>query len=512
MTNSMCSTSCGIGRSTDMTRLTARYKHFWATGKYYQRFWQNSGDAQAQGTTFTVTSSLVAGLQQADVNVAGITLTTTLSLLDGFTTITEPGQSQTVTSTIDAGIAYVDMFNDGVTLDVALFFNPGEFGRVDVVAPLNTRLNARYRHFQPRRVAYKHLWQTWEGAGIGPALADGDLIVSSLALLESGVVTADANIDGVTFTIDLELDQGPTSIVTPGQMTVVSAVVNSGVATADANVYGQVLPVTVELIQGFARFDTITIPVTITGGTVFVPPDALAIPEPLDAIDVTLFAGVAGNDSVAPGADQEIVVELIAGEASARVDNEGDTLTVDVSLDQAQSSSDAFISGDAFEVRVRLEPGVPTTEALSGDTLTVSTSIIEGVATGEDNSEPPSQSARAGGPVGYQKAKEQVSIDAQAFGAFFQLGTGIVSGKPHVDPVVIAPQPTPNVSPTHMQPVDVAVYADTPRLPESLTKLLEVSREPVSVLPELPAVQAEPVEVRTNWVEYDNALFELEIL
>lgn len=516
-------------------RLSARYKHFWARGKYYQRFWLNSGDAQANGTTLTVTASIIAGQQQADSSIAGQTLTDTLSLIAGTPgggagvsgvtqTITssitasgtatggtghnETGGLFTITASLDDGDATVDATPDGYQFDIPVTLIAGNFGQIDVEAPLNTRLNARYRHFWGRRRTERHFWAQWEGLGIGPTLADGDLIIATAAIIEAGDVHADANIDGVTLTVDLELDQGPTAIVTPGQMTIVSAVVAEGSATADANIAGQTLTINPVLVQGWARFDTITIELSILSGTVFVPPDALAIPEVTNPIVVSLSPGVTITDGSATGADQEVVLELIAGQGSSHIDVAGDTLTVDVTLADATSSADAFIDGVRIDQRVLLFEGVATGSEIEGEALVVTTSIISGVATGEDNSETeqPSQSARVAGPVSYRKAP--ASHDAQAFGANFTVGYGIVAGKPTVGVLAEAPQPIVTPSPSHMAASDVVVHV----LPESITKLLEVVPEPVAVHTEPVAVSPEPAPVvkpKRDWIAYDNELLEL---
>ena len=521
-------------------RLSARYKNFWARGKDYQHFWLSSGDVEVTGVTLTATASIIAGQQQADASAAGATLTDTVSLTTvgtatggtgasqtgdtlsltsslsaegvatGGTGHSETGQTFTITASLTSGETSVEQA--GYLFDVPVTLNEGHFGE-DASAPLNTRLNARYRHFWGRKRSERHFWAQYEGAGIGSTLTDGQLVVSSLAVIDPGQATADANLEGVTLTIAVELDPAHTTITEPGQLTVVSTVIAEGVASADANLGGETFPIAVELIQGRARDEPVaTITTSISeAGTVFVPPDALAIPEPLTPVVVSLSPGVTITDALATGADQEVIVELIAGTASTHVDGEGATLTVDVSLDQAGSSGDAFVEGVVIDQRVLIFEGVATGESTLTDTLTITTSLISGVATGEDNSEEPSTSARAGGPVGYQKAKEQVSIDAQAFGAFFQLGTGIVAGKPTVNTLAELPQPSPNTSPSHMQPVDV-VHVYENELPPSITKLLEVHVEPPAVQPEPVSVSPEPARVQTNWTEYDNALFDMELL
>jgi hypothetical protein len=311
----------------------------------------------------------------------------------------------------------------------------------------------------------------------------------------------------VTLTADVILDQGPIAIITPGQMTIVSSVIDEGVASAEVAQPGDTITVDALIPDQTAPGDTVTVTTSISqSGTVFVPPDALAIPRPLNDVVVSLFPGVTISDAATIGSDQEIVVDLIAGEAS--VIEPGAVLPVEVSLIDGTTLADPLF-GATLDVIVTVIEGSPAGADIVGDTLTVTSSIIAGVATGEDTTEETSQSARAGGPVGYQKAKEQVSIDAQAWGANFTVGYGIVSGKPHVTPAIEAPQPAPITSPSHMMPIDAQVYLypDVP-LPESITKLLETpAPEPVAVVA---TPEPEPVKVKkTDWIKYDNELLEL---
>lgn len=150
-----------------MARLTARYKHFWATGKFYQRFWANSGDANVGNALLTVTSTVVAGAGSGAANASGFVGVVQSSLIDGAIAIsyTNPANTFTVGASLLEGVDSVT--EPGVLFNVAVTLTPGNFGQIDVVAPLNTRLNARYRHFWNRRQRIRHFWAQWEGAGIG---------------------------------------------------------------------------------------------------------------------------------------------------------------------------------------------------------------------------------------------------------------------------------------------------------------------------------------------------------
>jgi hypothetical protein len=459
-------------------RLSAAYRHFWATGKTYQHFWasatQEIGNAQ-----FVVNGSLIPGAVSASASVSGVTLIVNSSLIAGAVTVTEPGQTFVVQSSLIAGATSVT--EPGYLFNVPLTLFPGD-NHLDVIAPLNTRLNARYRHFWNRRRTIRHFWAQWEGAGITGSLADGDLVVASLADFMAGDVHADANLQGATFTVTASLMQGDDQVIEPGEpdLTITTALVQ-GAATAEAFIGGQTLTVSTLLPDVRAPFSTITITSSLIAGEVYVPPDALAIPEPLtdNAVNVILFPGVSLSDAAVVGVDQQVVVELIAGEASGNADAEGATLPVDVSLIDGHPSSDAVAPGNDVEVVV---------------------SIVAGVAAGEDGTVTPS--VRAGGPFTFYRKPPTVSQDAQAFGANFTVGYGIVARKVYVDPIAEFPQPSPPDPTSHLQPVDVRV------LPESITKLLELPQTP-AVQPEPVAVAPEPVRVQTDWTQYDNELLEL---
>lgn len=488
-----------------MARLSARYRHFWR-GRTYQHFWANgvsSVSGSANGATLTVTSSLIAANASSGANVAGqlltintllpdarvqgATLSTTLSLIEGSAVAhyTNPPATFIEQVTLFDGAVNADANVDGVSLTITSSVSTGSTTQ-DGVAPLNTRLNARYRHFWGRKRSYRHFWAQYEGAGITGTLADGQLVVASLAVIEAGLASADANLEGQTLSIGITFDAGHDIVTEPGADLTVATSLVAGNVSAEANIAGQTLTVGAVLPDARAPFATMTISLSLIDGIVFVPPDALAIAQPLNAVAVTLFAGGPLSSANVVGSDQTVNVELIAGAATADMFNEGATLPVDVSLADGQSSIDAFADGATLEVGVTIE---------------------EGVADGEDSTVGPPMFARVAGPVSYRRRPEVVSLPAQAFGANFTVGIGIVSGKPKVDTIGEYPQPAPSTSPTHMMPVDVQA------LPESITKLLEVPEvhdAPAPSSAQLETFKTSETSVTTiDWIAYDNELLEL---
>lgn len=153
-----------------MTRLDARWGHFWAQGKRYRHFWTSFQDgANAAGATISASASIIPGQASAGVS------------LDG----------QTTTATTELIVPPIS---------------------VDARGPLNTRLNARYRHFWGRGQVWRHSWAQWEGAGISGILADGDLVIASLALIGAGEVAADANVEGDLVVAAASMEPGVASI------------------------------------------------------------------------------------------------------------------------------------------------------------------------------------------------------------------------------------------------------------------------------------------------------------
>lgn len=138
-----------------------------------------------------------------------------------------------------------------------------------------------------------------------------------------------------------------------------------------------------------------------------------------------------------------------------------------------------------------------------GATITVTASIIEGVAQGFG---PPSQSARAGGPVGYHKRKQEEKLDAQAWGAVFTIGTRVETGIATGEIVVPMPEPlAPRLVPD-FEPIPVTIIGDVPDPVPVLRETAEFKPEPVSIVQNPP----EPVAVlKKDWTLYDANLLEL---
>lgn len=527
-----------------MARLSAGYRHFWANGKIYQRFWANTSDpggnasgatltvngsvlsgvvssgasvagvtftvgaslingavavsyanpselltvlasiaggaAGASGATITATGSVLAGAVSAGAGLAGVTSTVGTSLIDGAISVSYAKQAElfTVAASLVGGAASVNVDISGALFNVPLTLFEGTGGRIDVTAPLNTRLNARYRHFWGRKRSERHFWAQWEGSGIGPSLANGDLVVASLAGFIVGDVHADANLAGVTLTVAATLLPGDDQVIEPGEpaLTVMLGLIG-GTATADANLAGTTYTINASLVQGFARFDTITVTTALVSGVVFVPPDALAIPAPLNAINVTLFAGAPVSGAAVIGADVAVNVQLIAGEVT--VTSEGAVLPVGVSLIDGQSSGDGVINDQALVI--------------------VGVSIEPGIAEGEINETAP-KSGRVAGPVSYRKVTP--GQEAQAFGATVGAGAGIVGGKATgeknltewvlPEAVPLAPEPASPVAP-------------------SLTVLPEEARQEAEARGNVASASTsiEGGRVTIDWTDYDNMILEL---
>jgi len=542
-----------------MARIGARYTHFWAKGKIYRHFWMateaTTQDGNADGATLTVVSSLADGTAGVDASASGDSLVTTSSITGGTATanfegasetfsenitlipgavsasslvdgvlftitgtlvgghadVTSPGALLTITSSLTAGTGSVDGNADGADLEITVTLSEGTYNRIDAEAPIKSRrLNARYRHFWLRGTAERHFWAQFR-SNVEPGYQYNPILQVALSLNVPDSPTSGANIDGQTLTVGVELEPGVHSILEPGSLEVVTTVIGGGDPTADAEIDGQTLTINTALIQGWARFDTITVPVTIIPGEVFVPPDAYAFGAVPPPVVITLDPGTVSAGSTLDGETLTVNVELEGGVADVTLD--GAQVQVDVELIAGQASGDANVDGATFDVQVYLsEEGVADAgTSTEGDNLTVTTSIIEGVATGEQV-EPPSQSARAGGPVGYQRKKPEVSIDAQAHGTVFTMGVGIVEGKPFVEPAIAAPQPIVGDAPKLVHVLG--------ELPEEITKLLQVQPEPVAVHTELAPVSSavsaeaavvvvqEPVK-KIDWIKYDNDLLEL---
>jgi hypothetical protein len=142
---------------------------------------------------------------------------------------------------------------------------------------------------------------------------------------------------------------------------------------------------------------------------------------------------------------------------------------------------------------------IPGTNAsATGETITVGVSIQSGVAQGFG---PPSQSARAGGPVGYQRKKKEQELDAFAWGTVFTVGVGVEAGIATGEIVVPMPEPLAPTLVPDFEPITSTVLGST----ETPVVLIE----PPAVLIEPPAVSPEPVLKKKDWTQYDNNLLEL---
>lgn len=317
-----------------MSRLNPVWSHFWANQKLYQRFWQNGGTALGPGAVLTVDASLLPGAASGEANAAGA----------------------------------------GLLVDVVFF--DGHAG-IDATAPLNLRLNARYRHFWSRRQTWRHFWAQYEGAGISDHFENGQLVVSSLAVVVNGTVTADANLDGVSMTVGVSLLDGVntithggqtlqadvslldgavygeanaegagllvavsllsgvTAVFTPGQTLPVTVSLVAGAAEGESNAVGTVLPVAVSLLSGAstgtanAAGELLQVDASLIDGIVFVPPDVLTIGKLLP-VQVSLLSGNAIGGVEVEGATMVVAASLLNGAVSVTVP--GKVLVVSASL------------------------------------------------------------------------------------------------------------------------------------------------------------------------------------
>jgi hypothetical protein len=248
-----------------MFRLDARWKHFYLKRRVYRHFWTSTAVYNASGAVVTANASLIPGALSIGASIGGV------------------------------------LFNVPVTL------LPGNTG-ISVTAPANTRLNARYRHFWARNRTERHYWAQWEGARISSSLADGDLVVASLALIQEGQVSADAILSGVSLDVilaSLVAGEATGDAQAEGALLQVNASVINGELQSDNNLDGQVLPVGVSIISGVAVGDNQSNPAGIGG--VRGMPAAFQIPKGSE--DARAY-----GDVVAVGA------QLIAGVASVHYD------------------------------------------------------------------------------------------------------------------------------------------------------------------------------------------------
>lgn len=302
-----------------MARSSFRYRHFFAAGKTYKHFWQDTSagggpvDGNAAGATITVNASLLAGAAAADGNAAGVTLTVNASLIAGLTTVTATGQTLSRNVSLIAGEATGSANANGVTKTVTTNETNFGYGHVDVFPSGTTYL---------------------VDVTLDPGEATGN--------------NADGNADGVTLTVNASLIPGEASTLSQadGDLLTVYMTGVAGAAFGQRNVLidGQLLEVDVSLIDGVATVSP--------EGVVF-------------EVDVSLIAGTATGElnGSANGVTLTATVSLIAGATTVTADPQ--TLTVNVSLIDGVATGGT--AGDAFA---------------NGAILTVDVLLLEGVATG----------------------------------------------------------------------------------------------------------------------------------
>lgn len=419
-----------------MSRLLPVWSHFWAKGKIYRRFWQNGSTATAPGSTVTATASLLSGVARGGASVSGKTLTVGVEFFDGH-----------------AGIS--------------------------VTAPLNLRLNARYRHFWSRRQTWRHFWAQYEGSGITGSLVNGQLVVASSTLIVNGTVIADANLDGVAMTIGVSLLDGvntithggqtlqadaslldgvvygdanaegagllvavsllsgATAVFTPGQTLPVAVSLVEGVAYGESNAVGAVLPVDVSLLSGAGTGsanvvgELLPVDVSLIDGIIYVPPDALAIGKPLPVVQVSLLPGNTVGD-VAVG-DETMLVNALLIEGAVSVTTPGQVLVSTVSIVAGVATGETSVRIDRkFSGSVRTEKARPEDATAHGATIsigagllagrvTVSNPVIEFVSVGR--AEPVYHA-----PPVLRVLPDELVLDATAYGALLERRVTLLSG------------------------------------------------------------------------------------
>jgi hypothetical protein len=443
-----------------MTRLRATYKNFWTRYKTYQHFWVSDfAVAEADGATISVATSIINGSLLTDASIAGQTISRNVTLIAGTAT---GNANASGTNLLDewhlfAGSVTITTPGQIITIGLDLLEPPV---RVDGEAPLNTRLNADYRHVdQNRRQIWRRFWAQYEGAGVTVTLPVV-LIAASLISDDDGV-SGDANAQGETLEVIASLIDGiaTCSVDVSGDDVYCSAEIIPGEATGDANAAGS----------------TVSVLVYLAAGT--------SIPGEILTSTAALLAGDVSSEARPSGDVLPVAASIINGVPS--VTSYGVSLQVDVSLIDGETyvPPSAFVIGEILYWSASLEPGIATG---NGRLLLVTCSLLEGEATGTSPEPEVPTSIRTGGPVFASRRREAEPINAQAWGAVWHkypiLITGVATGTDGT------PIPSPSIAPDP-EPAPVVVVSE---------RTDPVVSKPIPVLVKPHPVSANPAPINAH--------------
>lgn len=458
-----------------MSRLDASYRHFFADGFTYKHVWQNYkiSVTNVSGDTITSNASLIAGALETDNFLAGETFARNVSLTAG--TYTADGNASGI-GLLDAWFIFPGQAEGsigGQTLDFTITLFEG-ITSSDGSAPLNTRLNATYRHFWGRGQTWRHIWQQWEGVLITPV--GGLVVLIALALVEVGEVSADANVEGQELTATCSLIAGDAAVhnVVFGEEFTVDASLIAGAVAGDANVNGVVLTVSAQILSG------------------------IFIPGQIITAHASLIDGVVTITSIAAGELLPVDVILEPGEATGGAHSDGADLEVECLLLPGQpfAGGDVLASGDTITVLVRLiegEASAPSSSVLViGQELTVNVTVVPGTVTITPDQIP---STRHGGPIGYHRKEKPHVLNAQVFGTMIVVRAQAHGGTATGEHAWVPVEP--------LQPARIEPTPPSERSREIVAELLRTGIASANV-----QVEGATFEHK-DWTKYDNELLEL---